>query len=268
MKSKVLFLALSMLIIYSVSYSSSEYDYEIIVMFAENVVQMPVGVSSASIEQVSFRPQAIKDLFLMHHARTISKAFPNFDLADTILESPIHAGVFARQARLDWIYKITLDDSQERDVLNLELSAFAEVYFAEKNGVGELFIIPNDPDFGLQWNMNNTDNPLADINAPEAWDKTQGNPDAIIGIVDNGVDMTHSEFYGRISGEGPIGPNSHATHLAGIAAAQGFNQAGIAGVTWNSQIYSTGTDVENTQDVYNSIIDAVLNAEVDVINCS
>ncbi len=80
--------------------------------------------------------------------------------------------------------------------------------------------------------------PDADIDAPEAWDLEQGNDSTVIAIMDNGV-QDIIEFQGRLSGDGPGDYfDDHGTFVAGIAAARGNNNEGIAGVTWNSQIYS------------------------------
>ena len=52
-------------------------------------------------------------------------------------------------------------------------------------------IVPNDPNYGEQWN-------LALMNMPQAWDIEQGNPEVTVAVVDGGVDMQHPEFRSQL----------------------------------------------------------------------
>lgn len=124
-------------------------------------------------------------------------------------------------------------------------------------GVSQL--IPDDPDFSLQWGMNNTGQIGglfdADIDAPEAWNIETGfSNEVIIAIVDSGVDKDafngvlrfHPEFEGRmLPGHNTVNNQDedawgdecfHGTHVAGIAAAAGNNSIGVAGVSWGAKI--------------------------------
>ena len=55
----------------------------------------------------------------------------------------------------------------------------------------EAAVIPNDPDFGLQWGLDY-------IDAPEAWDITMGDPSQVIAIIDTGVDLDHPDLASKI----------------------------------------------------------------------
>lgn len=252
---------------------ASSFDHEIITMFAENVVEMPQGASSAQVSQVIFNPDSLKITLLSYGCETITVAFPDFNPGDTLIQSSRFPELFARQARLDRIYRIYLADPAKRDALNEELKDYPEVYFSDKNGTGELALEPDDDHFPLQWGMHNTgQNPGgvedADIDAPEAWDITQGDASTVIGIIDNGV-QEHIEYEGRLAGDGPGEYFSdHGTFVTGIAAAQGNNAEGIAGVTWNSQIYSKDIHTFDEVHIYNSVIDAIQNGGADVLNNS
>jgi subtilisin family serine protease len=135
------------------------------------------------------------------------------------------------------------------------------VRFAEPNYLYRPDVFPNDPLFGEQAGLHNVGQPIgggppglfgADINAPEAWDVTAGDPSVLIAIVDVGFDLTHPDlapnlvpgwdFAGDILGNDdpdprpdPLGDN-HGTHVAGIAGAAGDNGEGVAGVSWNSRL--------------------------------
>lgn len=247
------------------------FDHEVITMFEEGTVEMPLGSQTAAINDVIFDPSVLKTILLDHTAETISIAFPDYSPADSLIESPRFPGLSARQARLDLIFRIRLTYPEQRDSLNAKLKAYPEVYFSDKNGTADVLFEPDDPEFYRQWGMHSDEDnvgvPDADIDAPEAWDLEQGSSDAVIGIIDEGVYQGHIEFQGRISGEGP-GASDHGTHVAGIAAAEGNNNEGIAGVTWNSQIYSKDISGFDAIDIYESVIDAITNGGADVLNNS
>ncbi|MBD3272289.1 MAG: S8 family serine peptidase, partial [Elusimicrobia bacterium] len=62
--------------------------------------------------------------------------------------------------------------------------------------------IPNDQKFNEQWALHNTGQnggtPDADIDAPEAWDITEGDDQVVIAIVDTGVDYNHEDLENKI----------------------------------------------------------------------
>jgi subtilisin family serine protease len=130
--------------------------------------------------------------------------------------------------------------------------------------------LPNDPNFGELWGLNNTGQaggtPDADIDAPEAWDISTGSDAVVVGVIDTGVDYTHPDLAnniwtnpGEIAGDGldndgngyvddvhgydfvyedsdPMDVYGHGTHVAGTIAAEGNNNIGVVGVNWNAQI--------------------------------
>ncbi len=108
----------------------------------------------------------------------------------------------------------------------------------------------NDVLYPDQWFLNETNqygsfmnSADADIDAPEAWNKTTGNSAVIIAIIDEGVDRTHEDLsaklvpgydstggHGGATGGSPSGNDAHGTAAAGIAAGMSNNSIGIAGI--------------------------------------
>jgi len=117
------------------------------------------------------------------------------------------------------------------------LQASPIVEYAEPVRLVRALFTPNDPYWDYQWNMRL-------IRAHQAWDITTGTSAITVAIIDTGVDRYHPEFYGRIvqgwdfvnNDPYPDDDHWHGTHVAGIAAAQGNNSRGVAGVAWNVKI--------------------------------
>ncbi len=99
----------------------------------------------------------------------------------------------------------------------------------------------NDPDYSKLWGLNNTTRPEFDINVEPVWENyTTGNPDVIVCVVDEGVDINHedlkdnclpeSEHYSAVQGVTKLVPGEHGTHVAGTIAAVNNNGVGISGI--------------------------------------
>ncbi|NNV58045.1 S8 family serine peptidase, partial [Limnovirga soli] len=120
-----------------------------------------------------------------------------------------------------------------------------------------LLTAPNDPLYNLQWAHKNTGSaeqyngtPDVDMKVQEAWTLTMGSPDIKIGVIDEGVDLTHPDLQANLlqgfngatmtSNPGDGAPtssyNGHGTACAGIIAARANNGIGVAGVAPNCKI--------------------------------
>lgn len=121
----------------------------------------------------------------------------------------------------------------------------------------------NDPFVSSQWTLNNTGSaqqyngtPGADMDVFSAWNITTGSAAVKIAIIDEGVDLNHPDLVANMlpgydatglgSGGAPQGNDAHGTACAGIVAAVGNNNLGIAGIAYSSKIvpiriaYSSG----------------------------
>ncbi len=142
-----------------------------------------------------------------------------------------------------------------------DLADQAAVEWAEPNYTLSPDLIPNDPFYS-----SNQLPYLSRIDAPGAWDLTEGRPETIIAVLDTGVDLQHEDLAAGIwtnpgeipdnglddEGNGFIDdvhgwnfPNNnnqiiddygHGTHVAGIAAARIDNGVGIAGMAGRATI--------------------------------
>lgn len=131
-------------------------------------------------------------------------------------------------------------------------------------------VFPDDPKFELLYGFHNSGQvngiPDADIDMPEAWEKTTGSHDVVLAIVDTGVDYLHEDLAANMwhnplevangidddnngyvddifgydfardnfgsNGSNPMDFDGHGSHIAGIIGAVGDNDIGICGVNW------------------------------------
>ena len=95
-------------------------------------------------------------------------------------------------------------------------------------------VIGDDPLYPDQWYLNNPDDQDIDINAPQAWEITRGNPEVLVAVVDSGVEVTHPDLApnhdDRYDDPGVEYGTPHGTAVAGVIAAKGNNGIGLSGV--------------------------------------
>ena len=133
--------------------------------------------------------------------------------------------------------------------------------YAEPDFLRLLKPFSKDPFYSKQWSLDNTGSneqyggvPGADMDISCAWNTTKGSPDVKVAIIDEGVDLIHPDLVNNLlagydavfNNSGTIintagGPqansnDAHGTACAGIVAAEGDNNRGIAGVAPLSKI--------------------------------
>ncbi len=137
----------------------------------------------------------------------------------------------------------------------------------------EAYDTPDDPLYPQQWHLHNTGEnesvKYADARVWEAWVETVGSSDVVVGVNDDGCDLNHEEFDGKMADtydfpddwesrlDGTSGFGGHGTCVAGVAAAQGFNALGGVGVCPNC-----GLRCSWTIDTEDSIASGLTDAEI------
>lgn len=132
--------------------------------------------------------------------------------------------------------------TQAEEKIALALAHNPRVEYAELNYLAEASAIVNDTYFGEQWGLENSND--ADIDAPEAWDKTTG-VGVVVAILDTGVSRNHPDLSSHVIDRTNFTDSStdddiagHGTHVGGIVAAQTNNGHGVAGVCPDCQLMS------------------------------
>jgi len=103
---------------------------------------------------------------------------------------------------LEDAYEVAFDAARDpRDVARA-LSAQPGVRWAEPDYYGEPVgkvpdfpeVSPADPQFNLQWGLENALTPGADVNARRAWGITEGRDDVVVAVIDTGVQLDHPDL--------------------------------------------------------------------------
>lgn len=151
----------------------------------------------------------------------------------------------------DGYLRISVPDGRDHFDFLREANTVPGVRFAGPDVVGfnDALFVPDDALYPQQWALNNTGQledgvPGADVNAEKAWDVTLGDPDVVVVVIDNGVDLDHPDLAASILARPPghdwdfTGPdstgnentNQHGTHVASGVSAVSNNGIGVAGM--------------------------------------
>ncbi|MGA9520547.1 MAG: S8 family peptidase [Myxococcaceae bacterium] len=120
----------------------------------------------------------------------------------------------------------------------------ADVEAAEPLYTYQSSFVPNDPEYGKQWN-------LQLINAPEAWDRSRGKG-VVVAVLDTGIAWENKDDFIQVPDldgatfakgydfvndrEGAWDDHGHGTHVAGTIAQVTHNKQGVAGVAFEATL--------------------------------
>jgi len=265
--------------IVNVNAQEKNLETEIVVYFLPDSLDLPPNEKGLiSLSRATIQSARLSNVLGLIPVLTISKTFPDWDNNDTV--RVLENGKRIQVPRFSRVFTLTLPDKITADAAIELLSKEPSVLYAEPNMNAKLF---SDPVYSSQWHLNNTGQSPngtvdSDIDAPEAWQIFTGSSSVKIGIFDTGVDFSHSDFAGKLTGDnvptfGTLLQRFHGTHVAGIAAAKANNGVAGRGVDWNAQIVSKrifdgSQGYIGDNGVVSKIIDAIDNGNVDVLNHS
>jgi subtilisin family serine protease len=133
--------------------------------------------------------------------------------------------------------------------------------------------IPNDPRYSQQPDLDQ-------INVPESWPTTTGDPGVIVAVIDTGVDVRHRDLIGVsiVAPRNEIWNSTdvtdglgHGTHVAGTIFARTNNAKGIAGIAPTSSLMPVKVLDDTGSGTFSDVIDGVDWARThgaDIINLS
>ena len=241
--------------------------------------------STWKIERVNGHDAAAGQVLVKFH-KTTSRATVNA-LADS-LDAKVNVPVGGAGTRLI--------ESRSKDAVTLvrELSARADVVYAEPNSVAYGGAVPNDTRYSELWGMKNTGQnilglpgiPGAHIEAEGAWDLSTGSRDSVVAVVDSGINYNHPDlaanvwsapaaFTVNIGGQNinclagshgfnainrtcdPLDDHNHGTHVSGTIGAVGNNGEGVVGVNWTANIMAVKWLNSNNSGFISHAIDAI-----------
>ncbi|RQG98139.1 S8 family peptidase [Natrarchaeobius oligotrophus] len=168
----------------------------------------------------------------------------------------------------------TPEEAKERVEETLE--GIDAIEYVEENATIQALYTPNDPHYGAQ-------HAPQQVNCEGAWERTLGDDDVVISVVDQAVQHDHENlepnvddrigevFVGRMSEPYPANSNeTHGTIVAGIAAGATDNATGHAGIS-NCTFLSARALDESGSGSLSDVADAIqwsADSGADVINLS
>ena len=215
-------------------------ENKIVVKFSDDIAPKLGKENPLSIEDLSKFSQKFQGITILE----FTPLFPNNNNFNEL----------EYKHSLHHYYILKFDNNSEYYDIKNDLESINQIDLVEPVFIKKAYFTPNDPDYPDQWAHNNYGQASgasggsvgtldADTDTDLAWDITTGDPSIIIAILDTGVNE-HSELQGRLldgydyvyQDDNPSDIQGHGTACAGIAAAKGNNNSGIAGGCWDCSV--------------------------------
>ncbi len=163
------------------------------------------GVVMKNRQNSMYLPDRIIVKLMPQTTSSLSKSVFGIESIDRILSRAMgvnYARTFAASpvpqksgdVDLSLFYTVAYSSPNDPFTLSEELSKLPEVQYAEPwfiQRLAEVSVPPNDSLYGFQWS-------LKKIDAPLAWDITQGDSTIVVAIVDSGVELDHPDLQANI----------------------------------------------------------------------
>ncbi len=222
----------------------------------------------------AFSQQEIRQGF--RSGRLLAKPRLNIGAADLLKQEQLHGAALQREIDAGGKVRV-LDFATSSNVKDLAktLRESGLYEYVEPDYIRRPHVVPNDPRFADQWNLQNTGQSGgtagADISAVTAWDTRKSTLPVIVAVIDSGLRTTHEDLVGTLwtnpketagngvdddgngyvddvhginvlvakgsANDADISDNQgHGTAVTSVIAATGNNGKGMSGVAWQTQI--------------------------------
>ena len=167
------------------------------------------------------------------------------DVAETFLAAKVPGGIIERDlGGMPGMYLLETDLSHAFEVMDLvvSLESQAEVRFAQTDAIWWTMpaYVPNDTNFGSLWGLQQSND--QDMDAPEAWDITKGDPEIIVAVMDDGLDQDHPDMH-QIPGLDLTGNSTGGNHYS-VCDGHGTCVASCVSAVIDNDLYTVGVAPE------------------------
>lgn len=135
-----------------------------------------------------------KHILVQFRSENLASGTPTASLAGTTVEQALDL--------VPGLWQVALDSDVSVEAALKAYRDDSRVAYAEPDYLLSTKWIPNDSQFGTQWDLRNTGQSGgtygADINAASAWDVNRGSTKVVVAIMDSGIDYTHPDLYRNI----------------------------------------------------------------------
>ena len=195
-------------------------------------------------------PKDARDAYV--RGRVIVEARAGLSASELDKLVKVHGGK-ARKLGQSRLYVVELPANASETAVAAQLARRPELKFAELDRIVASTASVNDPYLGNEWH-------LSKVNAPTAWDTTQG-AGVTIAVLDSGINVNHPDLVDRlVAGYNVYSNNTdltdvcgHGTAVAGVAAASSNNAVGVAGVAGTASIMPVRVAYSNSSGCFASL---------------